>query len=120
MLLNCNPIDLFQAGNPFLDFVKSSLTKIDHPLYGGLIRDLHRVAAFHNDSTHGVRYFHDLEEADTALVPVIATLAAFRPEDRKLIEISSIEAFLFERFTRNIFDFLAVIAKFSCEALSNN
>src|SRR5262245_22303750 len=58
-LVNCNAIDLFQTGKAVLDFLEASLPKVRDAFFLGLRRDLHRVAAFHDDSADRLRAGHD-------------------------------------------------------------
>jgi len=84
---------------------------------------LHRVATFHDDAAHCLRDFHDLEDAETTFISIIALFAALLlgAEYRDaFVEFLCREAFFFEGFAGNIPDLFAVAAQASCEALGNN
>src|SRR5689334_14551947 len=80
-LVNCNAIDVFQTGKAVLDFLHAGRPQVRDAFFHRPRRDLHRVAAFHDDSAYRLRARHDLIDTDAAFVAARATVAALGMED---------------------------------------
>src|SRR6185436_8698007 len=120
-LINCNAIDLFQTGKAVLDFLEARHAKVRNAFLLRLRRDLHRVAALHDDAAYRLRARHNLIDADAAFIAGRALAAALRMVDREAgFDIGAREAFLQQRFRRDVDGLLAVGAKPASESLSDD
>ena len=96
-------------------------TQRPDPVFFGLFRDLHGVAAFEDDPADGFGHRHDLVDADAALVAIVALLAADRAEDAQATaNILFAEAFQQQGVVGNIPQFLALFAEAAGQALGDD
>src|ERR1700752_19481 len=120
-LVNCNAIDLFQTRKAVLDFLEARLSKIGDAFLLGLRRNLHRIAAFHDDAADRFRAGHNLVDTDTALVARSALAAAFGVENREApFDVCLREALLEQRLGGDVDGLLAIGAEPARQPLGND
>src|SRR5579871_6615629 len=69
-------VDFLETGQSVLDLLETGPAQIPYPFLRGLVRDVDGVAARHDDAAEFRGDFHDLVQAQAALVAVGAVAAA--------------------------------------------
>src|ERR1039457_496670 len=114
-------VDFFEARQTVSDFFQARSAQIPDAFFGGLYRDVHGVAAGHDDALDLFADFHDLVDADAALIAVGAAAAALGTVNPDAMDdVGILKALFAQRFGRDIERRFALRAQSPRETLGDD